>query len=218
MKTPTTTPELQHQAWKQRWKEGRTRWDCGQPHPLTEKIIQSAQSYGFLIPDPDKKYRIWEPACGKAHNGALLARMGYQVTGTDISPLAIQYATELYGERPSLSLKVGDIFSCSSEETEAFDAVFDRAALCALNQDERALYVRSCAQHLKPGGLFLSILFTGVVKPEGPPFALSYDEVFELFNSDPTTDFTLVNFEERQDGWIDEVITGEALMIWMKKT
>ena len=170
-----------HATWLERWQSGRTGWDQGAAHPALLRLITAAEEQNFHV----RGSRILEPACGRAHNGATLATLGAQVTSFDVVPEAIRAAREIYGHLPRLSLVEHDAFVVKQDWCESFDAVFDRAALCALSRDLRPLYLESAWRHLKPQGLLLTIPFTAVHgDPEqGPPFPVPIAEMVTLMGS-----------------------------------
>jgi thiopurine S-methyltransferase len=198
--------------WNERWASGRTGWDMGGPHPLLGRLVDEAKDYRLL---PDGA-RILEPGCGRAHNGAALARQGYQVVSSDVSPGAIAAAKELYADVPHLELCVQDAMAVVPAWKESFQAVFDRAFLCALPPALRADYVKTVFSHLAPGGLFLSLPFTKVVLEEGrsgPPFALTMSELTELLSSG----FSLVHAEEHRNPNQDDRIQSEMICIFRRR-
>jgi SAM-dependent methyltransferase len=198
--------------WRVRWVEGRTGWDLGGPHPALEKLLTEARDWRLL---PDRA-RILEPGAGRAHNGAALARQGYQVISFDLVPEAIEEARRLYDGVAGLELAVADAFALPPAWVGAFDAVFDRAMLCALPPARRRDYLRSMFEALVPGGAFLSLPFTEVEYPpggSGPPFALPMPELERLMSPG----FALVHAEERP--LPDDIkIRREMICVWRRRS
>lgn len=195
-----------------RWKNGQTGWDFGNPHPHLERLMTAALESGWLEP----KARILEPGCGRAHNGAELAQRGFQVVAYDSVSLAIAEAQALYGALPGLTLVCRDALVLHSDWQQAFDAVFDRAMLCALPPARRQIYVQTCFAHLKPDGLFLSLPFSEVIPTDGkqgPPYALSLRELVDLLSPG----FAIVHAEERTDGGTDARIKREVVCVWRRR-
>ncbi len=196
--------------WQNRWLEGRTGWDLGGVHPLFSELMQEANAAG-LKPNA----RVIEPGCGRAHTGAALAKMNYKVTAFDVSKDAIDAANVLYANETKLELVVADLFALPSNWSNSFDAVYDRAVLCALPQASRPSYVHACAKILKTGGLFLSIPFTKlhISVSEGPPFAVDEANLETLFEAA----FEKVSHIEKPHGVKDSKIACEMLIVWRKK-
>jgi len=173
--------------------------------------MAAAEEQGFQV----RGSRILEPACGRAHNGAALATLGAQVTSFDVVPGAIHAAREIYGHLPRLALVEHDAFVVREDWSESFDAVFDRAALCALSRDLRPLYIESAWRHLKPQCLLMTIPFTAVYgdPDQGPPFPVPVSELVMLMGPR----FELVSAKELPP-LSPELgrVAREMIMIWRK--
>ncbi len=196
--------------WQSRWREGRTGWDLGGVHPLFSELIDHASAAGL-----EEGGFILEPGCGRAHTGAALAGLGYKVTAFDVSQEAVDAAKKLYAHLANLELVVADLFALSNSWTNKFDAVYDRAVLCALPRSIRPAYVETCAKMIKPGGLFLSIPFTklNIAESEGPPFAVCENDLEEMF----TSRFEKVVHIEKPHLEKDSKIACEMLVIRRRK-
>ncbi len=198
--------------WQGRWQTGQTGWDLGGPHPLLRTLIAEAQSWRCLEPGA----RVLEPGAGRAHNGAALARQGFAVTSFDGVGAAVAAARGLYAEVPGLTLAEGDALTVNADWRGAFDAVLDRAMLCALPPEARRAYVQACFEHLKPGGAFLSLLFTEVVHEGdklGPPFQITLAELSHLM----APYFALQYAEEHKTTAPSDKIRREAVCILKRR-
>lgn len=164
-------------AWQERWAAGRTGWDQGQAHPSLERLIFHAKREGGLKATAS----FYSAGVGRAHNEAALALNGFSVKAVDLSEEAISAASALYGEVPGLDLSVADFNDIPSDERMGFDAIFDRAMLCALAPETRPSYVSAMKERLRPGGLFCAILFRAVTNEVGPPFPVDEAELARLF-------------------------------------
>ena len=167
------------EPWRERWLVGQTAWDQGQSHSQLPRLLQHAMQEGRL----PLGARIFSAGCGRAHNEAWLAEQGFRLDAVDAVPEAIAEAQALYAERPGLTLAVADVFA-ADPAAKTYEAVFDRAMLCALQPQHRRAYVQKVSEKLVPGGLFMGILFRKTRNPEGPPFAVNEDEAFRLFQAD----------------------------------
>lgn len=164
------------EPWRERWLVGRTGWDQGRPHDQLGRLLQHATLEGRLPAGA----RIFSAGCGRAHNEAWLAGQGYRVDAMDAVPEAIEGARALYEQQSGLTLQVADVFA-SGVAVPAYDAVFDRAMLCAINPQHRSAYVQKISEKLVSGGLVLAILFRRTRSLEGPPFAVDEEEAHRLF-------------------------------------
>jgi SAM-dependent methyltransferase len=202
------------EPWKERWLTGRTGWDQGRPHEEMGRLLQHAALEGRL----PNGARIYSAGCGRAHNEAWLAGQGYQVDAVDAVAEAIEGARVLYGNVPHLRLEVADVFLAENKGADAslslYDAVFDRAMLCALQPSHRATYVQKISGKLKPGGLFMSILFRRTRSPEGPPFAVNEVEARELL----AAQFDLCHASSCPPPPNPHHVLEEWLCIWRKRS
>ena len=203
--------EIQHQSWRERWQTGRTGWDQGGAHSALLDLLKASERYGLTL----QGAHILEPACGRAHNGAVLAGLGAHVVSFDVAPEAVREAKSLYGHQVRLLIEEHDAFKIRPDWIDRFDAVFDRAALCALGRDLRPLYLESAFHHLKPRGLVLSIPFTEVYgDPEaGPPFPIPLREFIALM--EPRFELVFASDWRNLSPELGRV-SREMMMIWRK--
>lgn len=200
----------QSKQWVERWEQGRTCWDLKGPHPYTAKLCAEMAKLGLLHAHGS----AYVPGCGHAHDAAYFAEHGFETVASDITQQAIDAAKAIYGSLKGLTLRVEDCLV--TDESASYDVVFDRAMLCALEPALRPVYVQACWSRLKDGGLFLSIPFTEVRLPEkrlGPPFAVSAQEIYQLFRER----FSLVWWQDYEQPSMDDLIQKEALMAWRRK-
>jgi glycine/sarcosine N-methyltransferase len=117
---------------------------------VIENLIRSA----LRTPGP---YRILDCSCGVGTQAFGLARLGHKVTGTDISPGAIQKAQ---AERAKLGLPV-ELAVADMRSLEGvsgpFDAVlsFDNSIAHLTTEADLAFALSSILSMLRPGGVFL---------------------------------------------------------------
>jgi thiopurine S-methyltransferase len=103
--------------------------------------------------------RVFVPLCGKSLDMLWLAQQGHEVIGLELSPLAVRAFFRENRMQPTrrkagkfalwqcnnISILCGDYFAVTQAELGSIDVVYDRAALTALPEDVRRLYVA----HLK---------------------------------------------------------------------
>src|SRR5690242_1448655 len=77
---------IQHTDWNDRYREGNLPWDTGRP----SSELQAVVSQNAIRP-----CRALEIGCGTGTNSVWLAQQGFEVTGLDIAPLAIEQAEKL---------------------------------------------------------------------------------------------------------------------------
>jgi thiopurine S-methyltransferase len=174
--------------WAERWQSGQIAFHQGVPNTLL--VEHHARIAG------DR--RVYVPLCGKAVDLVWLRDQGHDVSGAELVPLAIQ---QLFEEQkllpttttrgsfrvhitPRLAILEGDALQVDVDVLGAVDAVYDRAALVALDPPIREAYVESLMRVLRPGGHVLLLTFDyDQSKMAGPPWAVSVDEVHRLFGA-----------------------------------
>ena len=174
------------EAWLARWREGRTRFHLDQVHPALMRYI-SQQPSGA---------RILVPLCGKSLDLGWLKDQGYNVVGVELAEQAVSELFEQLEveptrtpdgpfeiwESPGLSVYVGDIFELTADLAGTFDALWDRAALIALNPTDRTRYAPHVSSFLKKdSSVLLSVLLYDQQKMSGPPFSVTDDEIYRLY-------------------------------------
>lgn len=175
--------------WKSRWVEGRTGWHEANGSSVLRKYW----------PTPGIGERVLVPLCGKSPDLLWLAQQGHDVTGVELSEIAVRAffeessldfeTTEADGflilkcSSPRISLACGDYFDYSDKP---FDALYDRASLIALPQQIRPDYVRHTKLLLKPNATQLLItLEYDQSRADGPPYSVLAEEVAEYWGNIP---------------------------------
>jgi len=153
----------------------------------------------------DSNASILVPLCGKSIDLLWLLKQGYQVTGVELSPLAIKEFFEEHkipftkgtiGPYTSwqavdkkLLLLEGNFFELSSLSQKEFkeshlqtlSAIYDRASLVALPKAMRIDYYNTLKKLLPPStSLFLITVEYDQSKVDGPPFSVPEQEIREF--------------------------------------
>lgn len=141
------------------------------------------------------------PLCGASLDLAWLAERGVDVTGIELSPIAARRAFEAYGKTPErtehttggarwetfragrLTIHCGDIFDASAELVEEPDAVWDRAALIAIDPAHRDRYVAKVRSIAPRAELLLSTLTYASERLDGPPYSVEPHFVRHAFDA-----------------------------------
>lgn len=129
------------------WKNGHTDF-----HQAL--VNQQLQDYWHQLRIPAMG-RVLVPLCGKSKDLIWLATRGYQVIGIELSSIAVKAFFEENNLKPKknrcgnftiwrhgrIRIYCGDIFILKSSDLGKIDAIYDRAALSALPETIRKLYV-----------------------------------------------------------------------------
>ncbi len=181
------------QFWLNSWQEGRIPFHRNNVNP---DLITYWPTFNVR-----PKSRVLVPLCGKSLDMLWFVQQGYQVIGIELSEASVvQFFEEnelsftaetVLGIKcyttDSLSIWVGDIFSLDSSLCSSVDALYDRAALIALPEQLRPLYVNLCLQWIKPqGSIFLKTLSYNQSQFAGPPYSVTAEEVADLYSNSAT--------------------------------
>lgn len=198
---------ITNEFWLDRWKTGRIGFHQEGVNP---RLIE-------FWPILAKGSRVLVPLCGKSNDMIWLAEQGYQVTGVELSSLAViqflgdnelAYETHLEGELKAhtvngLPLRIveGDYFLFDENE---FDACYDRAAMVAMPDSKRTEYVAHTLKRLSPSAcvLLISLQYDG--DKQGPPFSVNEDSVISLWGSQiqkiASENLALTNPQYKEEG------------------
>lgn len=172
MAGPTT------EFWQERFEKREMGWDRGAANPQLLAWLDS----GALQP-----CRIAVPGCGSGWEVAELARRGFQVTGLDYTPAAIEKTRALL-DAQALKAEVVQADVLSYQPARAFDAVYEQTCLCAIHPDHWLQYTRQLHQWLEPGASLWALLMQ-VIRPaaseeglvQGPPYHCDINAMRALF-------------------------------------
>ncbi len=133
--------------WLKFWRDRRTDFHQQTVNQLLTRFWPSL--------DLAKGSRVFVPLCGKSLDMIWLAQQGHDVIGVELSPVAVRaffrenrlkpVRTQLgkftLWKHGRLSILCGDYFSLTADDLGPVDTVYDRAALTALPEDIRRLYI-----------------------------------------------------------------------------
>ncbi|NOK58118.1 MAG: thiopurine S-methyltransferase [Chloroflexi bacterium AL-N10] len=169
--------------WHQRWETNTIAFHQNNANPLLVtyfKELSMAQGS-----------RVFVPLCGKTLDIAWLLAQGCQVTGVELSELAVKQLFGELGTEPEITdigavkhyhatdidIFVGDIFDLTRTLLGSIDAVFDRAALVALPEHMRIRYTKHITDITGNAPQLLITYEYDQRLMEGPPFSISNEEL-----------------------------------------
>jgi SAM-dependent methyltransferase len=148
-------------SWNERYASGEPLpWDTGTPDPVLVELIESCA----IAPG-----RTLEVGCGTGTNAIYLAQHGFEVTGVDIAPVAIERARA--NARGLCRFETVD-FQNEAPPGAPFQFVFDRGCFHAFDEEhERTRFAANVAAALVDGGVWLSLIGSteGAPRETGPP-------------------------------------------------
>ncbi|SEQ14973.1 thiopurine S-methyltransferase [Azotobacter beijerinckii] len=133
--------------WLQLWRDRRTDFH-------QKKVNHYLARFWPDLARPQGS-RIFVPLCGKSLDMIWLAEQGHHVIGVELSPVAVraffrenrlqpsrrQMGDFTLWEHGRIGILCGDYFALDKADLGPIDTVYDRAALTALPEDIRRLYV-----------------------------------------------------------------------------
>ncbi len=124
--------------------------------------------------------------CGVGRESIALARLGFDVTGVDFSPTAIDRARKM-ADRAGVTVRfVVDDLTDLTEITGTFDLITDFGALSDLKRSKRGLYLQNLLSLSHPNTLYFMFCFR---------WRLDREDVMQMFG----THFDIDRFERSTD-------------------
>ncbi len=178
---------MESHFWIKAWNEGKTAFHQTHYHEkLTEYFPQLK---------PQKGQKVLVPLCGKTKDLLWLHDRSLHVHGVELHDPAVKAFFTENELSPSEITQDQDfthythkkiVISCGNffklRKNEAYDFVYDRAALVALPAVMRKNYAQVIKRSLKRGGKYLLIVYEyDPSKMEGPPFSVDENEIYELY-------------------------------------
>ncbi len=120
--------------------------------PREAKFFEKA--FEKFVPRPVK--RIFEPGCGSGRLILEMASRGYQVTGLDLNDSALEFCRARL-EKQSLKARLIKADMTHFEFKHKFDAAFNTINTFRhlLTEEDAIQHLKSVANSLKPGGIFI---------------------------------------------------------------
>jgi cyclopropane fatty-acyl-phospholipid synthase-like methyltransferase len=128
---------------------------------------------------------VLDAGCGEAALSLHLAALGHNTVGLDASPTAIELARVEAANHglTNASFEVADITDFNSWPTGSegrFDTIVDSTLFHSMPVELRDGYQRSIVRAAAPGASYFVLVFDRAGMPEGPPNAVSEDELRDV--------------------------------------
>ncbi len=167
---------IQQLDWEKFYRETpavSVPWDDGKPD---DQLVRLVESKAIM-----KGAKILDVGCGLGTQAIYLAKLGFAVTGIDISKTAINRAQDLAAASGvKVNFVVGDVTKMPFDYGQ-FDLVYDRGCLHHLDPGNRNLYAFEIRRVLSPNGFLSLLVFADVITPrEGARLLLPY---FKILNA-----------------------------------
>ena len=172
-------------TWLERWREGRIGWHEADGNALLKRY------WPRLV----RGSRVLVPFCGKSVDLLWLATRGLDVSGVEISDIAVRAFFE-ENDLPyetmtesGIECYVGKtapvrIYCCDYQDFEAepFHSLYDRGALVAVPVQGRPAYVEKTRRLLEDDAFRMIITLTyDQALVDGPPFSVSREELLSYW-------------------------------------
>lgn len=144
--------------WDLRYGADFRPWDANGVPALLRAYVAARTPRSVLV-----------PGCGSAWDVRLFARSGWSVLGIDFSAEALVAARRVLGP---FADRVAQADFFAPLEESPFDAVYERAFLCALPRRLWAAWGERVAGLVRPGGELAGFFFIAEGE-RGPPFPLN---------------------------------------------
>lgn len=159
---PKRPPTITADDWNRRYEQADVPWDSN----LVSRELQRLVESGEVAPCAAIEF-----GCGTGTNAVYLAEQGFQVTGVDLAPLAIERATaRAQASKVDVRFLCGDVTRLD-EIKAPLDFVFDRGCYhCVRRAGLLGGYMATVARLTKPGSRMLVLAGNpDDSDPGGPP-------------------------------------------------
>lgn len=210
MKYKTSYSELHDSLYTKMRQRGADSWS-------TEDILNKKISeFDLLIKDFNFSigFNILILGCGDGELALRLAKKHFNVTGFDISKVAIDWAKQkCLTNTIEMDLKVVDI-STQNQDWGQFDVIYDDLCLhCIIGQDRNSVF-ENIAKNLKQNGYFILNTHFGDPPENLPP------EVYKSWDSKQRIQFQneyAGRYFDREEDLMNEVTAHSLKLVHLKK-
>lgn len=179
---------MQHDFWHERWLRNEIGFH-------QQDFNTHLQEFWGRLGLPSEA-GVFVPLCGKSLDLLWLRAQGHEVTGVEISPVAVRdffRENELTPsvsrqgpferwETDGLSILCGDFFDMGMGDLRHCSGIFDRASLIALPPEMRKDYALHLGRITPPGAPTLLVAMEYPQEQmQGPPYSVREEEIRALY-------------------------------------
>ncbi|HEX2625446.1 MAG TPA: class I SAM-dependent methyltransferase [Candidatus Limnocylindrales bacterium] len=164
-------------SWDDAYRGGRAPWDIGRPQPAIVRVAGAGELTGHVL----------DVGCGSGEHALLASTMGLQVTGVDVSRIAIERARAKARQRGLIAeFLVGNVLDLEDVDRldPPFDTVIDVGCFHTFANADRPLYARSLAAVTEPGGVLHLLCFSELTPGTDGPRRVTEAELRTTFSTD----------------------------------
>lgn len=164
-------------SWDDAYQRHAAPWEIGRPQPAIVRVADAG----------DLQEPILDSGCGTGEHALLAASMGFDVTGVDIAPSAIERARAKGRARGLLvDFLVGDVLDLRNVERlrVPFGSVIDTGCFHTFANADRPVYASSLAGVVEPGGVLHLLCFSEDTPGTEGPRRVTQAEIRQVFSRD----------------------------------
>ncbi|HJP90144.1 MAG TPA: class I SAM-dependent methyltransferase [Candidatus Limnocylindrales bacterium] len=181
-------------SWDDAYRGGRVPWDIGRPQPAIVRVAGAGELTGHVL----------DVGCGSGEHALLASTMGLQVTGVDVSQVAIERARGKARQRGLIAeFLVGDVLDLSGVPRldPPFDTVIDVGCFHTFANADRPLYARSLASVMEPGSVLHLLCFSELTPGTDGPRRVTEGELRATFSGDWRVQRVIAESFSVASGW-----------------
>jgi SAM-dependent methyltransferase len=149
--------------WEEAFREKQMMWGID-PTEVAVEICELFKRNGFQ--------KVLIPGFGYGRNAKVFYDSGFDVTGIEISGIAIDLARNLFGHQ--LRVFHGSVGEMPFDD-ENYDGIFCYALIHLLDAEERGKLIADCYRQLSDGGIMVFTAITKAASTYGAGIQLSKD-------------------------------------------